>query len=120
MPNRKWSKVQTIGHDRKIVEGSFAPAGAGAPTGVKGSGVLSVSRTGVGHFSVVTDKYPALESATATVSSAATLLHAQMVDTGVGFVNLRIVDAAGVAQDLVADPDNRVSFRFVFRNSTRR
>ncbi len=128
MANRKWEKLTTIGHDRKIVEGSFAPAGAGAPTGLKASGVVGMQRSDVGLFTIACDPHSELESAVATVQSVATLLHPQIQGGGIlddatfGHVyaqNIQLVNAAGAATDLAADPDNRVHFRFVFRNSRR-
>jgi hypothetical protein len=118
MANRKWDKLQTVGIDRKIVEGSFAPAGAGAPTTIRGSGVSGVTRDSQGTFLVQADIYSDLESAIATVQSA-TLLHSQIESWDEDGVTLRLVDAAGAVQDLAADANNRVHFRFVFRNSSR-
>ena len=120
MANRKWDKLQTIGHDRKIVEGSFAPAGAGAPTNLDGSGVKTVVRDLIGHYTVTCDRYSDLESAVASGQSLGTLVNVHIAAVAPGSFQVRTVDAAGAAIDLAADPNNRINFRLVYRNSTRR
>lgn len=108
---------------REIVEvsGSFAPAGTGAPTAVRGTG-FTVSRTGVGTFRVTFDRvFPLLVSAQATLqlsASADTQAQLGAVDLTAKTAVIRTI-TAGSDADISANANNRVNFTFKFRNSSR-
>lgn len=117
MANRLWSKILTRGRNRKLIAGSFAPAGAGAVTAVRGSG-FSVARTGAGVFTVtLQDSYADLESADATVQlSAAANMKAQVGSYSAANRTLVIRTIAGAVEtDIGADPVNRVNFQLVMK-----
>jgi hypothetical protein len=99
-----------------IVAGSFAPAGTGSPTSVKGLG-FTVSRVSAGLFRVtVATKYVTLVSAVATIQlDAAASLFTQIVDAdpATGVIDIRVVDVADTETDVSADPSNRINFIFV-------
>lgn len=103
-----------------IVAGSFAPAGAGAPTTVRGKG-FTVARSGAGTFVVTLDKfYPQLLSATATLQLATPDdKYAMVSDVSLSAKTVEIVvwDASGAAAtDVAANANNRVNFCLVFKN----
>lgn len=99
-----------------IVAGSFAPAGTGSPTSVKGSG-FTVSRVSAGLFRVtVTTKYQSLIAALATIQlDAAASLFTQIVDANpaTGVIDIRVVDEADTETDVSAHASNRINFLFV-------
>lgn len=106
--------------ERVMIQGSFAPAGTGAVTAVKGKG-FSVARTGVGTFVVtLANSYADLESADAHLQLAAPNGNS----ANVGAVNLAartitlVTVASGAVADIAANADNRVHFAFVLRNTS--
>lgn len=121
MANRIFSQVQALDKGLKLIAGSFAPAGAGAPTAQLGTG-FSVTRTAAGTFQVaLTDSWPKLNSARVTLQlNAADKLAAQVgaVDLVAKTAVIRVVDSStGVATDVAANANNRVHFEFWFKNS---
>lgn len=111
-------KARTIG--LSLISGSFAPAGVGAPTALKGRGISSVVRTGVGTYLVTFDE-PYFD----LVSAQATLQLNAAADSDVQFgaydpvaktLVVRIQTAGAVA-DIAANANNRVNFNLVFKNS---
>jgi hypothetical protein len=121
MANRIFSQVQALSRGLKLIAGSFAPAGAGAPTDQNGSG-FSVTRTGAGTFQVkLTDTWPKLNSGKASLQlHTADKLAAQLgdVDLVAKTAVIRVVDSStGVATDVAANANNRIHFEFWFKNS---
>ena len=95
--------------------GSFAPAGAGAPTAVNGYG-FTVVRTSQGLFTITLDEaamdlvsvVPGLQLAAATADRFSQVGQTDVVSAKT--VQLRVVDAAGAVQDVAADANNRINF----------
>jgi hypothetical protein len=107
-------KVLAIGNQEYILCGSFAPAGAGAPTSVFGAG-FTVVRTSAGLFTVtVAEKAIRIRAGNVTLQKAAgSDLRAELglTDIGVaGTFQIRLTTGAGVATDLAANANNRVHF----------
>lgn len=96
-----------------IVAGSFAPAGAGAPTSLKGVG-FTVSRVSQGLFRVTTTrKARTLVSGVVGIQlDAATTLVPSLVDVSptTGVFDIHVVDAADTATDVAAHASNRINF----------
>lgn len=113
--------VQAVGPGRVVVAGSFAPAGTGAVTDVKGTG-FSVARTSTGLFTITLDKvYSELLAATPGLQLAAgddkTLQFGTYVAAS-GTLELRVWDfSAAAVADISADANNRVNFVLVLRNT---
>lgn len=120
MASRSFFPVKSLGRELVNAVGSFAPAGTGAVTAVKGKG-FTVARTGVGTFLVTfADKYAALVAANATLqlaSAANSVMQVGTFDASAKTLVLRIL-TAGAAADVAADANNRVSFVVTFRNSS--
>lgn len=104
-----------------VVAGSFAPAGTGAPTSLKGSG-FTVTRVSQGLFRVtVTRTAPTLVSAIVGIQlDAATSLIPSFVDVSptTGVYDIHVVDAADTAQDVAADDSNRINFALFLSDAT--
>lgn len=102
-----------------VVAGSFAPAGAGAPTDTKGKG-FSVARTAIGVFTVTLDaRFNQLLAGVVSVqlaASANTMAQLGAVDLSARTVVIRTL-TAGADADIAADANNRVNFTLVLRNS---
>ena len=117
---RDLRQMKTATREACDIVGSFAPAGTGAPTAARGDG-LSVARTGVGTLTVTFDKvWPELESATATVqlnASADTYAQVGAVDLSAKTAIIRTL-TAGSDADISANANNRVNFRFCFKNTS--
>jgi hypothetical protein len=105
------------------IQGSFAPAGTGAPTAQLGKG-FSVARTSAGLFTItLQDKYVSLLSGQA---------HLQLATGADQFVQLGTIDvasaktvqirvwdiSAAAVADISADANNRVHFHLILKNST--
>jgi hypothetical protein len=114
--------MQTIGLNRVAVHGSWAPAGAGAITSVKGKG-FTAARTGVGEVTVTfDDEYPDLVAEFACGRFAS----ASGVGAQTGTYNASnktlivrtVTMSTGAAVDVAADANNRVSFQAIFRNTS--
>jgi hypothetical protein len=107
-------KVLAIGNQEYILCGSFAPAGAGAPTSVFGAG-FTVVRTAEGLFTVTVAE-PAIRIRAGHVTlqkAAASDLLAELAVTDIAVARtfqIRLATAAGVETDLAADANNRVHF----------
>ena len=71
MASRNFSRVQALNHEVKLIAGSFSiAASGGAATKVTGLG-YSVAKSATGEYTItLTDRYPALISAVATVQAA--------------------------------------------------
>lgn len=121
MANRIFQKAWTLHRDYVTLQGSFAPAGTGAITAVKGVG-FTAARTGVGTFLVTfSDVYADMISGQETVqTAAATQAYPQLgtFDATASTLVLRVVDAAGAAVDVAANANNRVNFVVTLTNTT--
>ena len=122
MADRAFRKtVQTLEVDLTFLSLSFAPAGAGAPTGITGRGVASITRTGAGDFLItLEDAYSALlgvkmSIAMASATDISPQLGAVDVVTAKTIVVRTIVAAAET--DIAADAANRVYVELTLRNS---
>jgi len=115
------SHTQALDKAMTLIAGSFAPAGAGAPTNQNGTG-FAVTRTGAGTFQVkFTDAWPKVISARAHIQlNAADKLAAQVgaIDLVAKTMVVRVVDSStGAATDVAANANNRVNFEVWFKNS---
>lgn len=124
MANRRFDNPQTLGARRVFLQGSFAPAGTGQPTSKKGVG-FTVTRTGVGTFTVaLPDPYFDFDEVGSGVNSAtlgvsAVVTSQPVVQQGATPLSFTITTAvAGSATDLAADPNTRVSWRIVVKNTS--
>ena len=105
---------------------SFAPNGNGAvdQTSIRGRGVASVARTNVGLFTVtLSDQYPTLLSATATLQLASAddkcAANIGTVDLAAKTIVVRLYDISAAAlTDVAADANNRVNLTLVLKNSS--
>lgn len=120
MASRNFHNVQSTSPEVKEIDGSFAPAGTGAPTDVNGKG-FTVARTGVGTYLItLSNKYPKLLAATATMQMAsATDIVPQFgtYDAAAKTLVLRL-QAAAVATEVAANANNRVNFVLKFKNTS--
>ena len=100
------------------LQGSFLPAGAGAPTGVTGSGVVSVTRSSAGLYLVtIAHVWPELLGVDLTLQlNAATDLKLQLgvVNLAAKTVEIRCL-AVATATDIAANANNKVFFTFKFK-----
>jgi hypothetical protein len=71
MANRSFSKVQSLNKEVKLIAGSFSIAASGG-TATKVSGLgYTVAKSATGEYTItLSDRYPALISAVATVQAA--------------------------------------------------
>lgn len=120
MASRSVFPVKSLGRELHQVVGSFAPAGTGAVTSVKGKG-FTVSRTGVGVFLITfQDAWADLVSGRASVQlNALADTDAILGPYVAASKTLNIfIKTAGVAADIAANANNRVHFEITFRNSS--
>lgn len=113
----------TLGKNRVIVSGSFAPNGSSAISAAsnKGKG-WTVARTSTGLFTITLDSvYNQLDSAVASLQLAtADDKFAQIgtVTLASKTIVITVWDISGAAvADVAADANNRINFCFVFRNA---
>jgi hypothetical protein len=124
MANRTFQQFQgTLDKGIVHVQGSFAPAGTGAPTAVRGAG-FSVARTSAGLFTItLQDKYVSLISGQVSVQLATgddkvvQLGTADVVTNKTVQIRVWDISAAAVA-DISADTNNRVNFVLILKNSS--
>ena len=118
-PNRK----------ERVIKGSFYPAGTGAVTGLRGKGIVSVTRNGVGEFTILLSRvYSRLLSFNSSIRGAAI----DTVRSRIGAVSLSaktvklwlytievtgaespFTETATVA-DVAANANSQVSFELTF------
>ena len=101
---------------------SWAPAGAGAPTDLNGSG-FTVVRTSQGLFTVtLTDPAVRVRSAVPGLQlAAADNMFPQLGSIDVATaktVEVRVVDETGAVQDVAADANNRVHLTMTLTRDT--
>jgi hypothetical protein len=124
--NEKGSHIlKTVGPHRVKIAGSWAPAGNGAFTDVKGKG-FTVARTGVGLAEVTFDKkYASLECVEGLTVQLLAAADSKMqagaytapTSTAKGKIVVRYIVGAAVAEWPAADAANRMNFCFRFRES---
>lgn len=121
MTSRMTQELKATGREQVFMAGSFAPAGTGAPTDLRGKG-FTVARTAVGTFVLTLDRvFSKLISGEATLQLAASAdSQAQLgtVDLTAKTVVIRIL-TAGSDADIAANANNRVNFILVLGESTR-
>jgi hypothetical protein len=128
MANRIWKEVKTPRNGVREVCCLFFPAGTGAPTGLRGSGVASVARNSAGVFELTLED-PWLQSqligfsATVQHTTAADLV-AQVGDftDGSSSANAKVivrVNAVATPTDITANADSSVSVILKFQNNPR-
>lgn len=120
MGARTYQEIQTIGRNRVKIACSFAPAAAGAPTGIRGAGIRGIVRTSQGLFTItLMDTWNQCDSAIATLqlaAAAARSVQIGVVNLAARTVQVRVIDAAGAVQDVAADANNRVNVELVMRH----
>ena len=103
-----------------LLTGSFAPAGTGAVTDVKGRG-FTVARTGVGEFTItLRQKYNHLLAAVAGVQLASAADMAPQFgsyDASAKTLVLR-TQAGATPTDIAANANNRVHFTLAFQKTS--
>lgn len=122
MANRLSSEIRAIDKALHVLPGSYAPNGVNPLSGVKGTG-FTAARTGVGkHRITLTDRWPDIQSVTATLQLAADDLKAVRVDAiDVANKTIDLVTyntSTGAAADVAANANNRVNFVIWTKNST--
>lgn len=120
--NQTFHGVQSLNREVKIMAGSFAPAGSGVPTDVKGRG-FTVVRTSTGLFTVTLSNtfIQLLDGQVSLQLASADDKFAQLgaVDLAAKTVQIRIWDiSAAAVADVAANANNRVNFALALRNST--
>lgn len=111
--------VKTPEFGTLMIAGSFAPAGTGAVTAVRGSG-FSVARTGVGEYTITLDEQVnEIVAANATLQmNAATDLNAQfMTYTAASRTFILNALAGATPTEIAANANNRVSFCIIAKKS---
>lgn len=107
--------------DVVVIHGSFAPAGTGAPTDLKGRG-FTVVRDEAGKFTITfTKQYQHLLSAIATIQHVtdSTDFTAQFgVYTAASRTLILKTLVGAVMTDITADANSRVHFSVAFQNTT--
>jgi hypothetical protein len=104
------------------ITGSFAPAGTGAVTAVKGRG-FTVARTATAGKFLITlrQKYTHFIGGSLTLQLAATddlMAHFGVYSASAGTLEILVRDISGAAlSDIAANADNRVHFDLAFQNS---
>jgi hypothetical protein len=120
MGARTYQDIHTIGRNRVLIAGSFAPAAAGAPTAIRGAGIAGIVRTAQGVFTVtLMDVWNQCDTAKATLqlaAAAARSVQVGAINLALRTVVIRVVDAAGAEQDVAANANNRVNFELVMRH----
>jgi hypothetical protein len=126
MASRIFDKVMALQKQVVILEGRFAVGSTGAVSGLKGSGIKSVTRTGTGAYEIVLDdrfdRFLGInfQVAHATASGVATVMLTDVspdgnVQAGAALPVL-CLDFAGSAADPASG--SVVFFNIVVRNST--
>lgn len=110
-------------HERQTdVVGSFAPNGSSAvdADSRKGRG-WSVARTDVGEFTItLAEKYDTLIADLVSIRLASpgnTIVQTGPYDSSAGTIVIQVL-TAGVAADVSANANNKISFKLVFQDSS--
>jgi hypothetical protein len=116
-------RILTTGDRNVVVCGSFAPQGSSAPTLGTSPGVKKVIRTAQGQFKV-TLKEPwkhsldmtAFLQLNAAADRRAVVQSHTVTSASDPSIVIWVVDHSGVAQDVAANANDQVYFRFVLQN----
>jgi hypothetical protein len=99
MGARTYQDIHTIGRNRVLIAGSFAPAAAGAPTAIRGAGIAGIVRTAQGVFTVtLMDVWNQCDTAKATLqlaAAAARSVQVGAINLALRTVVIRVVGRAG-------------------------
>ena len=128
MADRIFEPVWSLVKEGIVFVGSFLPNGAGAIDNTKNTGRgFTVTRTAAGLLDVdLEDGFPSLIAVMGdpTVALAALDLSSRaqwlVLDVSAATKKLKIVTtvAGAVAEDIASDPDNRVHFALLLKNSS--
>lgn len=120
MGARTYQDIQTIGRNRVLIAGSFAPDTANPPTDVRGAGIQTVVRSAQGRFTVtLRDVWNQCDAAKVSLqlnAAAARSVQVGAINLANRTVVLRVIDAAGAEQDVAANANNRINFELVMRH----
>lgn len=119
--HRRFFDTQSLTKEIKLIAGSFAPAGTGAVTAVKGKG-FSVARTDVGEFTVTLEnKYVNLIAGIADIQLATAgdaFMQIGAYDADAKTLVLNAWDISGTAlADISANANNRINFKLYLQNT---
>jgi hypothetical protein len=123
MANKIFYDAQAVNPEVKILAGSFLPNGSSAIVNASNTGAgFTVAYTGTGIYTItLTDSYPGLLSATATlalnaVADAKVQLGAIDVTTAKTIVINNITGTS--AADIASNANNRIHFCLILRNTS--
>jgi hypothetical protein len=124
--SRVTHRIKTIGINRVVVHGSFAPNGTSALVAANTHGKgFTVARTGVGAYRITFDNvYPELVSFVATpqvADATPTIVQFRDFTAATKILDILVLQESGgtlAAADQTADANARVSFVAIFRNSS--
>lgn len=124
MANRTLYGIQTLGKNRVVLAGSFAPNGSNpiSSASVLGRG-FSVAYTSTGLYTITLDDvWAQCDAAIATLQLATAddkFVTVGAIDLSARTVQIAAWDISGGAKaDITADANNRINFVLVLRNST--
>ena len=117
------------GHDAapncRQIRGSFAPNGSSAIAAASNRGAQgwwSVAYVSTGLYRITLDKGgPSIESVVASLqlaTAAARYIQVGAVTASARTIDIRVIDASGVVQDVAADANNRINFAVEVRGSS--
>lgn len=124
MANRKFNWMECYDRHQVALFGSFAPNGSSAvdQDSIKGEGITSVTRTGVGAFDVVFDDgfvdLVATLPGKQITTGAGDMLEFGDWDSATRTLAIRNVDDTGAGVEIAANANNRVSFLCVFSDAS--
>lgn len=123
MANRTLYGIQTLGKNRVVLAGSFAPNGSNpiSPNSIRGRG-FTVAYTSTGLYTITLDDvWAQCDSAIATLQLATAggkFVNIGSIDLAAKTVQIAAWDISGEAKaDIAADPNNRINFVLALRNS---
>lgn len=124
MANRNTTPLKTLGKNRVVIAGSFAPNGSSAVNSAlnRGRG-FTVARGGTGTFTItLSDTWAQCDAAVATLQLATAddkYALVGSIDLSAKTVVINVWDISGAAlADVAANTNNRINFVLVMRNST--
>lgn len=124
MANRTLYGIKTLGKNRVVLAGSFAPNGSSAisAASVRGRG-FTVAYTSTGLYTItLNDVWAQCDAAIATLQLATAddkFVTIGAIDLAAKTVQITAWDISGGAKaDIAADTNNRINFVLVLRNST--
>lgn len=109
------------------IEGSFAPNGASSPVAASNDGAegaWSVTRTAQGTWRIQlafnVNRIMCVTASLQLAAAASRNVQIAAINQATCTVDVRVIDGAGVAQDVTADPNNRINFNITVRGTDRR